>query len=291
MSEASTPSRSPGLVDLGRRTLVMGVLNVTPDSFSDGGRHLQLEAALAHAEQMRADGVDVIDVGGESTRPGAPPVPAEEEMRRVLPVIERLAAAQIPGISVDTFKANVARRAVEAGAEIINDVGGLSLDPDMAEVAADSGAYLILGHTRGAPQSMQAGAIEYPDGVVDAVMGFLGRAMDTFLAAGGREDKILVDPGIGFGKTLEHNLTLLRELRTLRKLGAPVVVGTSRKSFLGRLTGRGVAERSYGTASSVALAVANGADMVRVHDAKEMVDVVRVAEAIAHGIVTSPSEG
>jgi dihydropteroate synthase len=280
----TSAARRPGLQDLGARTLVMGVLNVTPDSFSDGGRFAKVEDAVRAGVALRAAGADIIDIGGESTRPGAASVSVEEELRRVLPVIEALRAAGVSGLSIDTTKAEVARRAVRAGAEIVNDISGLVFEPDLAEVVAGSSASLILGHTRGRPATMQAGEIVYPEGVVAAVKTALRRALEGARAAGVPAKRLLVDPGFGFGKTLEHNLTLLRGLGALAELGAPVVVGTSRKRFLGTLTGRPVDARVHATGATVALAVAGGAAVVRVHDVPEMLDVVRVADAVIRGL-------
>ena len=280
--------RKPGLEALGQRTLVMGVLNVTPDSFSDGGRHSALSVAVERALEMREQGADVIDIGGESTRPGSDPVPEEEELRRVVPVLEALHQRGVRGLSIDTTKATVAERAVELGVDIINDISGLSFDPLMTKVVADSGAYLIVGHTRGSPKLMQKGIISYPEGVTKAVMNALAAMVDDAESAGINRQKVLVDPGFGFGKTVEHNCQLLRELKQFRKLGSPVVVGTSRKTFLGQLTGRSVKDRDFATASSVALAIAHGADVVRVHDVASMVDVVRVADAIVRDAKIDP---
>ena len=267
-------------LELGRRTLIMGVLNVTPDSFSDGGRYLSKGAALVRARQMREEGADLIDIGGESTRPGADPVSLEEESARVVPVVRALREGNIGGISIDTTKSEVARRALEAGAEVVNDISGLAFDEGMADVVAGAGARLIVGHTRGSPKTMQSGAIVYPQGVVSAVLAGLDRSAAKAEAAGIPRSRIMVDPGFGFGKSVEHNCQLLRELKALSELGLPIVVGTSRKTFLGTLTGRPVHERVYATAATVALAIGHGAAMVRVHDVAAMRDVVRVADAI-----------
>lgn len=266
----------------GRRTLVMGVLNVTPDSFSDGGRYLQKDAALRRALDMAASGADIIDVGGESSRPGAEPVPLEEELRRVLPVIADL--AREPGliVSVDTRKAEVARAAIEAGAAMVNDISAMTADPDMAPVVAASGVAVCLMHMQGTPQTMQV-APAYGDVVTD-VREYLRERAAAARAAGIAEDRIIVDPGFGFGKTLEHNLEMLRRLREFTDLGYPILVGTSRKSMLGALLGGAPPEdRTEGTAATVALAVANGASMVRVHDVREMWRVVCVADAVVRG--------
>lgn len=265
---------------LGQRTLVMGVLNATPDSFYDGGRYTALDAALARAEQMLADGADILDIGGESTRPGATPVPEAEEMRRVIPLIEAI-AARFPNavLSVDTTKSRVAQRALQAGACIINDISGATFDPHMLAVAAQSGAQVALMHIQGAPQTMQQNPT-YHDVVAevrDALAAHAQRAID----AGVPPSHIWLDPGIGFGKTVQHNLELLRGLPQLRALGYPILIGTSRKSFIGHILG-GLPpdERLEGTLATLALAVAWGADIVRVHDVKEAVRAVRVADAL-----------
>jgi dihydropteroate synthase len=274
------------LPDLGRRTLVMGVVNVTPDSFSDGGAFLGAAAAVEHGLRLVDAGADLVDVGGESTRPGAAPVSLEVELGRVLPVIEGLAARGVERISIDTTKAEVARRAVEAGAALVNDVSGLDFDPHMAAAVAALGVPVALGHTRGRPEEMQRGALEYRPDVVTAVATALGEKVARLEALGVARAEVLLDPGIGFGKTLAQNLELLRGLATLAALGCPVLVGTSRKRFLGELTGRDVGARGWATASSVALAVARGADLVRVHDVEAAVDVVKVADAVVRGLAT-----
>lgn len=227
-------------------------------------------------------GADLIDVGGESTRPGAAPVGVDAELARVTPVIEALANRGVPA-SIDTTKAAVAARAVEAGAVLVNDISGLTFDGAMASTVADAGVPLVVMHTRGRPQTMQAGEIVYEGGVVAAVKRSLAMSIQLAVQAGVPETEIIVDPGIGFGKTVRQNLELLRRLEELRELGCPVLVGTSRKSFIGKLTGKDVAGRAFGTAATVALAVAGGADLVRVHDVAEMLDVVAVADAIVRG--------
>ncbi|MGC8834074.1 MAG: dihydropteroate synthase [Armatimonadota bacterium] len=265
------------------RTLVMGILNVTPDSFSDGGRYISTDAAVEHALEMVSEGADIIDVGGESTRPGATPVPADEEMRRVLPVIERLAEASSVPISVDTYKAVVAREAVRAGACMINDISGLRFEPELARVAADTGSFLVIMHSIHTPATMQ----ENPcyENVVEEVRSFLERQVEFAERQGVPRERMLVDPGIGFGKTLEHNLQLLRGLPRLAELGQPVLVGVSRKSFIGMLLGgASPEERLEGTLASVVLSIAGGARVVRVHDVAPAVRAVRVADAIVKGI-------
>lgn len=257
----------------------MGVLNVTPDSFSDGGLFDDRARALARAHEMIARGADIIDIGGESTRPGAPPVSLEEELERVVPVIEALTAQTSTPISIDTTKSGVADAALRAGATIVNDISGATFDPKILEVTAAHGAALVLMHILGTPETMQS-IVSYDD-VVDEVVAFLRGRIDAAIAAGVPSTQILVDPGIGFGKHMEHNLALIRELGRLADLGHAVLLGTSRKSFIGKLTGRtDPTERVFGTAATVALGVEYGAHVFRVHDVAEMADVATVAHAI-----------
>jgi dihydropteroate synthase len=268
----------------GGRTLLMGVLNVTPDSFSDGGKFFSLDHAVAHAEQMIAEGADTIDVGGESTRPGSDFVSEEEELRRVIPVIEKVAALSSVPISIDTTKPGVARAACEAGAEIINDISGLRFDPALAAVAKSMRAGLLLMHSRGTPKDMQQipFAADIFAEVVDGLRGSLSIAEQFGVA----RESIAIDPGIGFGKSVEQNLEIIRRLGDLSREFAdlPIVIGTSRKSFLGKLLdGAPADERLYGTIATVVASVMNGAHIVRVHDVKEAADAVRVADAIRQG--------
>ncbi len=269
-------------LDCGERTLVMGVLNVTPDSFSDGGLFFDPEAAVARGVQMASDGADVIDVGGESTRPGAEMVSVEEELRRVLPVVKRLVAELDVPISVDTRKAEVAEAAAEAGATIVNDISG-ARDPRMFDVAREANAGLVLMHMRGEPVTMQQ-FTDYLD-VMAEVKDQLQARLDAAAAAGVERDRLVTDPGIGFAKTPDQNLVLLRDIRTFFDLGRPVLVGPSRKSFIGQVLDVDVDERLEGTAGAVAWLVAQGVNIVRVHDVEEMVRVVRVVEAIERGSV------
>ncbi len=253
----------------------MGVVNVTPDSFSDGGLFLEAGAAIEHGRQLLAEGADIVDVGGESTRPGADSVPEEEELRRVLPVVEGLAGARI---SVDTTKAGVAREAIGAGAEMVNDVSALRFDPELAGVVADSGVRCLLMHMLGEPRTMQRDP-HYDDVVAD-VKAFLEERLAFAVREGVMEERIWLDPGIGFGKTVVHNLELLRRLHEIVAIGRPVVVGTSRKSFLGKLThGRPENERLPGTIATNVLALERGASVFRVHDVAPVVDALRVAAA------------
>ncbi|MBI2377766.1 MAG: dihydropteroate synthase [Deltaproteobacteria bacterium] len=264
--------------ELSRRTLLMGVVNVTPDSFSDGGRFLEASAAIAHGRALADEGADIVDIGGESTRPGSTSISVEEELRRVLPVVEELAKVTHARVSIDTTKAEVARRAIEAGASIVNDVSGGTFDEALLADVSRAGALVVLMHTRARPSGMQRGSWEYEGGVVAAVRKHLAGSVEVARAAGIAPDEISVDPGIGFGKTVAENLELLRALRTFAELGV-VLVGTSNKSFLGALTGREVEARGFATAASVALAISSGADIVRVHDVRAMRDVTRVADA------------
>jgi len=269
-----------GALELGRRCLVMGILNVTPDSFAERGPRLDPAAAVEAALRMEADGADVLDVGGESTRPGAEPVGAEEELARVLPVIRALAGRVRGPISVDTYKASVARAAVDAGASIVNDVSGLAYDPALARAVAESGAALVLMHTRGRPQTMMAQAVY--DDVVREVAAELRSAVASAAAAGVAVERIVVDPGIGFAKRPAHSYGVLARLAELAAaLERPVLVGVSRKSFLrAALDDRPAPERDWGTAAAVTAAVLGGAHIVRVHAVAEMAQVVRVAEEI-----------
>jgi dihydropteroate synthase len=255
----------------------MGVVNVTPDSFSDGGLYLDPEAAIAHGEELAAAGAEILDVGGESTRPGAEEVAAGEELRRVEPVIAGLSAGAA-AISIDTSKSPVAEAALEAGAEIVNDVTALRGDPEMAALCAGREATVVLMHMLGTPRTMQDEP-RYGD-VVDDVKSFLAGRVEAATAAGVAEDRIWLDPGIGFGKTAGHNLELLRRLGELRELGRPLVVGTSRKSFIGRVDGSGAGERLGGTIASSVLAAAEGASVLRVHDVAEVGQAMAVAGAI-----------
>lgn len=256
----------------------MGILNITPDSFSDGGRYLEPSAARARARAMVAEGADLIDIGGESTRPGAVPAPADEELRRVIPVIRALAPSLTIPISVDTRKAVVAREALAAGASMINDVTALRGDPEMAEIAARSGVPVVLMHMQETPETMQADP-RYGD-VVAEVTGWLQEAAVDARARGVAEDQILIDPGFGFGKRPEHNLRLLRSLDRLVDTGYPVLIGPSRKATIGAVLGGGPEDRMMGTAATVAWAAAAGAAIVRVHDVKAMRQVVEMVEAI-----------
>ena len=265
----------------------MGVLNVTPDSFSDGGRYAGVDAAVARAHALVEGGAHLLDIGGESTRPATfgdkSPLPSEEEKRRILPVIARL-AAEMPRVplSVDTYKAEVARAALDAGASVLNDISGLTFDPDMAPLAAARNVPLLLMHLPGRPRDLPAHPV-YTDVVAD-VLAFFLRQIAYAKSQGVRRDQIWLDPGLGFGKTAGHNLELLRRLPELKALGLPLVVGASRKKFLGKILGTDdPTDRLEGTAATVALSIAGGADMVRVHDVREMARVAKVSDAIVRG--------
>lgn len=249
------------------RVLVMGILNITPDSFFDGGCWLNPEDALRRAEHMVAEGADILDIGGESTRPGATPVDPEDELKRVLPVIERIHRELPCSISIDTMHASVAREALDAGAVIVNDVSALRADLHMAATCAAGGALVVLMHMQGMPRTMQR-APAYED-VVRDVHAFLTERRHAALSAGISPRKLIVDPGIGFGKELKHNLALITRLHEFRDLNAPILVGTSRKSFLGQILDRPVDERLEGTIVANTAAILHGADMIRVHDVKE----------------------
>lgn len=257
-----------------QRPAIMGILNVTPDSFSDGGRGLDPATAIAAGFHMIEAGADVLDIGGESTRPGAVPVSLDEELRRVLPVVEGLSGQVAAPISIDTTKAEVARRALAAGAVVVNDVSGATLDDEMLRVVAEACAGIVLMHRRGDPATMQ----DRPryDDVVGEVADFLARAIERAGRAGIPPESIAIDPGIGFGKSFEHNLALLRAIPRFRSLGCSLLIGTSRKRFLGILTGREVEDRLAASVASALAALDAGADVVRVHDVAAVADAVKV---------------
>jgi dihydropteroate synthase len=264
--------------DLSKGALVMGVINVTPDSFSDGGECLAKESALERARAFRDAGADILDVGAESSRPGAERIPVEEELRRLLPVLDRVVNEFKMPVSVDTTKAEVAEKALERGAAIVNDVSGLKADAGVAPVAARFQAGVVLMHRRGDAQTMQ-GLASYQN-LIPEMLEELKESVDIAFQAGISYDRIVIDPGIGFAKTKEQNLSLIKHLSDFSRLGFPVLVGPSRKSFLGALTGRAPKERVFGTAASVALAIERGAKILRVHDVREIKEVVQVTEAI-----------
>ena len=270
------------ILDFSKKTYLMGVLNVTPDSFSDGGLHFDIGKAVEHAFKLVEDGADIIDIGGESTRPGSQAVPPDEELRRTIPVIESLAKRLTVPISIDTCKAEVALRAIDAGASIVNDISGLRFDPAMAKAVASRGVPVIVMHIKGTPRDMQTNPVY--EALIPEIMDYLRTSIRMAVEAGIQEDMILVDPGIGFGKTFDHNLQILRDLSEFATLGKPIAIGVSRKAFLGKILG-GVpaSERLEGTAAAVAISIMNGANIVRVHDVKEMSKVAKVADAIKKG--------
>jgi dihydropteroate synthase len=266
-------------IAVGGRTLIMGILNVTPDSFSDGGRFRTAEEAIEEGIKMVADGADIIDVGGESSRPGAEPVSAEEEMKRIIPVVKGLSLRiQVP-ISVDTTKSEVAREAVEDGAEIVNDISAMSSDVRMSSVIAQTGAAVVLMHMRGTPKNMQEGDLSYRT-VCGDIIEYLKTKMSKAQSAGISPESVMVDPGFGFGKTGDDNLKLLKYLHEFKILGRPIVAGVSRKTFIGRITGGEASERKEGTAAAVTAAIMNGANIVRIHDVRAIKKVAAMADAI-----------
>ena len=281
-------------LDMGTQTHIMGILNITPDSFSDGGRYFSPEVALAHAEQMVADGADIIDIGGESTRPFSEPVSVEEECRRVVPVIEKLAARIPVPISIDTTKAAVARQAIAAGAAMVNDISALRLDPELGGVIAESDLPVVLMHMKGMPADMQV-APAYTD-LIGEIYDFLSQAVARAESMGIKRSKIIIDPGIGFGKTVSHNLCLIQRLGDFHELGLPILIGSSRKAFIRKiLSAADSNQRSpmdplieTGTQASVAAAIMNGARIVRVHDVANTAATVKIVDAIKNA---NPPEG
>lgn len=268
-------------LQLGERAHIMGILNITPDSFSDGNKFFSRSAAIAQAVRMADEGADIIDVGGESTRPGAGDVSVEEEIRRVIPVIGDLAGRLDIPISIDTRKSEVAEAAIRAGASIINDVSGLRHDVRVADVAARSGAALIIMHMKGSPRDMQVSPV-YKD-VVEEIIKFLKSSISIALRSGMKKDRIIIDPGIGigFGKNVEHNLTILNRLRKFSVLKKPIAVGVSRKAFIGKILGIDIpSKRIAGTVAANTIAVMNGASILRVHDVREAVAAARIAESV-----------
>jgi len=270
-----------GELELGQRTLLMGVLNVTPDSFSDGGLYFDRQLAIERALQMVEEGADIIDIGGESTRPFSEPTPLEEELRRVIPVIEAVAPKISIPISIDTYKAKVAFEALQAGASIVNDISGLRFDPEMVKIVAESGAGLIVMHIKGTPKTMQLDP--HYDDVMDEIKSYLKESIEKAESEGVHPESIVVDPGIGFGKKLHHNLEIFRRLNELEELGKPILVGPSRKSFIGEILGLPVSERLYGTLGAVAYCALKGVHIVRVHDVKAARQVVDIIDAIESG--------
>lgn len=265
-------------IKIGKDTLIMAILNVTQDSFYDGGKYLLLDDAVRYAEQLVKEGADIIDIGGESTRPGSEPVSLDEEIKRVIPVIEKLAESVDIPISIDTQKAEVARQALEFGASMVNDVSAMRTDPEMVSVVKGYDVPIVLMHMKGNPKDMQENP--YYSDVISELKGFFKERINWAKANGVKEENIILDPGIGFGKLLEHNLEILRRLCEFKELGRPVLVGPSRKSFIGKILDKTPDERIWGTAGALAVAVMKGADIVRVHDVREMRDVANIVNRI-----------
>jgi len=266
-------------LDFSEKTYIMGVLNVTPDSFSDSGLHLDKSTAVRRALQMVEEGADIIDIGGESTRPGSGPVAGEEELRRTIPVIEALAKKITVPLSIDTCKSEVARRALDAGASIVNDISGLRFDTQMARVVSEEKVPVVIMHIKGRPRDMQKNPAY--EALIPEIMDYLRGGIRLALESGVPEDRIIIDPGVGFGKTFEHNLEIIHNLYEFTLLEKPLLIGPSRKAFTGSALGGVPPEkRLEGTAAAVAISIMNGANMVRVHDVKEMVKVAKVADAI-----------
>jgi dihydropteroate synthase len=268
-------------LEFGRRTIIMGIINVTPDSFSDGGQFFDSEKAVEHGKRMVDEGADIIDIGGESTRPGSEAVTLEEELKRVIPVIEGLAnQVKIP-ISIDTCKSEVAKAALDAGASILNDISAARFDPKIVDVAADNSVPLILMHMQGTPKNMQENPL-YEDVMVD-IKKFLEERVEFAVSKGVPRDNIIIDPGIGFGKSLQHNYDIIKRLGELKELNLPILIGTSRKSFIGKTLGLEVDDRLEGTLATITMSIMNGADIVRVHDVKEAVRTAKMTDAIYRG--------
>jgi dihydropteroate synthase len=268
-------------IHLGKKTMIMGILNVTPDSFSDGGLYCSQQKAVGRALQMVEEGADIIDVGGESTRPGAVSVEAGVELKRVIPVIESLAKQVKIPVSIDTTKAKVAKQAIVGGAEIVNDISALHGDKKMARTIKDTGAAVILMHMRGNPRNMQKGDLVY-DNLMGEIADYLKKSSEKALKAGIERECLVIDPGIGFGKTPEDNYRIIKNISQLKELGMPVMIGTSRKSFIGKVTGDKPEQRLEGTAATVAAAIMNGCHIIRVHDVAAMKKVAAVTDAIVH---------
>ena len=257
----------------------MGILNVTPDSFSDGSLYFDKSAAIKRALQMVEDGADIIDIGGESTRPGSEPVTIEEELRRTIPVIEVLAKEIKIPISIDTYKSEVAKRALDAGSSMVNDISGLRFDPEMPGVISKYKVPVVIMHIKGTPKAMQQNPVY--EALIPEIIDYLREGIRTALESGIPEDKIIIDPGIGFGKTFNHNLEIINNLREFTLLEKPILIGPSRKAFIGKILGDvPVTDRLEGTAAAVAISIMNGANIIRVHDVKEMVRVAKVTDAI-----------
>lgn len=265
-------------LDLNACTHIMGILNVTPDSFSDGGLFFDTDKAVAHGESMAEEGADIIDIGGESTRPFSEPVPEEEEIRRVIPVIEKLAPRVSVPISIDTTKARVAQYAIEAGATMINDISALRLDPRMGDVAAKAGVPVVLMHMQGTPKTMQESP--YYEDVIQEIKLFLVESIKRAEEFGIERGNIIVDPGIGFGKTVAHNLSIIKHIHVFKSLGVPLLLGVSRKSFITKILGNDMEQRENGTQAVLAIAAMNGVEILRVHDVRRAYDTLRIVDEI-----------
>ncbi|OIO28130.1 MAG: dihydropteroate synthase [Nitrospirae bacterium CG_4_10_14_3_um_filter_44_29] len=266
-------------LDFSKKTCLMGILNVTPDSFSDGGRHFDKASAIRRAYEMVEEGADIIDVGGESTRPGSEPVPLQEEIDRTIPVIEEISKKIKVPVSIDTYKAEVARRALDAGASIVNDISGLRFDPEMPKVVSQYKVPVVIMHIKGMPKDMQANPIY--EALIPEITDYFRESIRLAVESGITEDKIIIDPGIGFGKTFDHNLEIIKNLREFTLLEKPLLVGVSRKAFIGKILGDApVSERLEGSEAAAAISILNGANIIRVHDVKEMKKVALVADAI-----------
>ncbi len=269
-------------LDFNKKTYIMGILNVTPDSFSDGGRFFDEKRAIEHAFRLFEEGADIIDVGGESTRPGSEPVTVEEEIRRTVPVIKAISKEIKIPISIDTYKSEVARHALDAGASMVNDISGMRFDPEMAKVVSEYEVPVIIMHIKGRPKDMQRNP-QY-EALIPEIMDYLRISIRLAKKFGILDNKIIIDPGIGFGKTFDHNLEIIKNLKEFTALGKPIAIGVSRKAFIGKVLGDVPPERRLeGTAAAVAISIFNGANIIRVHDVKEMAKVAKVADAIKRG--------
>jgi dihydropteroate synthase len=270
-------------LDFSKKTYIMGVLNVTPDSFSDGSLYFNKDKAVQHALKLVEDGADIIDIGGESTRPGSEPISAKEEIRRTVPVIKAISKEIKIPISIDTYKSEVARCALDAGASIVNDISGLRFDPEMPKVVAKYGVPAIIMHIKGRPKDMQQNPVY--EALIPEIMDYLRISIRLANKFGIPDNKIIIDPGIGFGKTFEHNLEIIKNLKEFTILGKPVAIGVSRKAFIGKILGDiPPSERLEGTSAAVAISILNGANIIRVHDVKEISKVAKVADAIKIGV-------
>ena len=278
MSEGFFLNFSSKKIDLEKKVAVMGVLNLTPDSFYDGGRYRTEKEILKRVEQMIEEGADIIDIGGESTRPGSDRVSVEEELRRTIPYLRKIRDLFDIPLSIDTYKAKVAKEAIEAGAEMVNDISGLRFDPEMAEVISSKNASVVLMHIKGTPKNMQDNP--FYESLMDEIISYLRKSLEIALKAGIDFDRIVIDPGIGFGKTVEHNLFILKNLEELRILRRPILIGVSRKSFIGKVLNLSVEERLFGSLASTSVAVMNGARIVRCHDVRETRQVIDLVDAI-----------